>query len=263
MFQYRLHKVFLNKLSKINRIIVIGDLHGDYESFRNVCGLFDFKRDHLIFLGDYADRGRKGIEILDGLKDLIKNFPNRVTALKGNHEDYTPDGKPKFMPCNLIFEAKEKKGDWATYFKNELSPLLNSLFLAILIPNEVLFVHGGISSKVRDCNDLKYPSIQVEEDILWSDPFDGVGQYLNRRGLGVEFGEDISRNVCNRLSVKRIVRSHQPRKSIEGPYMEHDGRIITISSTNAYGGKPFALVLPTKNLGQAFNKLEKYVVNLK
>lgn len=263
MYLNKLYELTFDALSEVCRVIVVGDIHGDYESFRKVCSLFDDKNDYLIFLGDYADRGSRGVEVLEGVVALIEKYPNRVIALKGNHEDYAADGRPKFMPCTLMLEVNEKRGSWRTYFKNELQPFLNRLSLAALVPNKVLFVHGGVSRNVRGVTDLRFPSQHVESDLLWSDPFDGAGERPNLRGAGVEFGKDVSKEVCRRLGVEKIVRSHQPQKARDGPCVEHDGRVITIGSTTVYGGKPFVLALPAKDWETAFTTLEKYTVYLR
>jgi len=139
---------------------------------------------------------------------------------------------------------------------------MEKLYLTVIIPNIALFVHGGVSSKIKDVKDLRCPSREIEEDILWSDPFKGIGEHFNMRGAGVEFGKDISKKICNRLGVKRIVRSHQPRKARSAPHVEHDGRVITISSTTVYGGIPFILKLPTKDLNTSFNNLEDHIQKL-
>jgi hypothetical protein len=250
-------------MSENGQIIAVGDIHGDYESFRRIHSLFNPNLDYLLFLGDYADRGPQGIEVIDGVKVLLEEYPSRVIALKGNHEDYTEDGRPKFVPCDLIREAVEKSGDWGTYFKEELRPFIDKLYLTALIPNEALFVHGGISRKVKSLDSLRYPSTSVAEDLLWSDPFEGEGEHISMRGAGVAFGRDVSEEVCQILKVRRIVRSHQPRKAREGPHTQHDGRIVTISSTRVYGGTPFILALPTRKLSEAFTHLEKHVVRLR
>jgi protein phosphatase len=259
----KLYEFAFNALSEVGRVIVVGDIHGDYESFRKACSLFDEKNDYLIFLGDYADRGSRGVEVIEGVLALLEKYPSRVIALKGNHEDYTVDGQPKFMPCTLILEVNEKRGSWRTYFQSELQAFLSKLYLAAIVPNQVLFVHGGVSRNVRGITDLRFPSQHVASDLLWSDPFDGVGEHLNLRGVGVEFGKDVSKRVCRRLGVERIVRSHQPRKARDGPCVEHDGRVITIGSTRVYGGKPFVLALPARDLGAACATVEKYAVYLR
>ena len=55
------------QLSKFRRLLVIGDLHGDYDSFRSLLHVADPAKDCLIFLGDYGDRGVFGMEIIDAL----------------------------------------------------------------------------------------------------------------------------------------------------------------------------------------------------
>jgi len=259
----KLYELTSDTLSEIDRVIVAGDIHGDYESFQSLRSLFNPQRDLLTFLGDYADRGPSGIEVIDGVWGLVRKYPGRVIAMKGNHEDYREGGRPSFALFDLMHEAYEKRGSWEAYFEGELKPFLDELYLAVLVPDEVLFVHGGISNMVQNTDDLRRPSKEVEEVLLWSDPFEGYGERPNTRGAGIEFGKDVIEEVCRRLGIKRIVRSHQPRKAKNGPYLEHDGRVVTISSTIIYGGTPFVLVLPAKKLDEAFRHLERYVMSLR
>jgi hypothetical protein len=159
-------------------------------------------------------------------------------------------------------EVSEKRGDWRTYFRDKLKPFFDTLYVAALALNEVLFVHGGVSRRVKGINDLRFPTQHVENDVLWSDPLEGEGEQVNRRGAGVAFGTDVSEEVCRSLGVELLVRSHQPKKAIDGPRVEHAGRVVTISSTVVYGGRPFVLALPVKDLVTAFTHLEKYTVYL-
>ena len=41
----------------------------------------------------------------------------------------------------------------------------------------------------------------------------------------------------------KIIRSHEPRKARNGPFFEHENRIVTVNSTSLYGGIPFVLNL--------------------
>jgi len=251
------------ELSGASRLIIGGDIHGDYESFRRIVDVFNPDCDYLIFLGDYADRGPRGVEVVDGVAELAGKYPTRVIALKGNHEYYADDGEPTFTPCDLIGEAQEKRNGWQTYFDTELKPFIERLYVAALVPSEVLFVHGGVSSKIRGIDDLRYPSKDIEEDLLWSDPFEGYGEHPNMRGAGVQFGRDVTEEVCRKIGVKRIVRSHEPRKAWQGPCVEQDGRVVTVSSTAVYGGMAFLLKLPSGELSEAFERLERHVVKLR
>jgi len=224
------------------KLIVVGDLHGDLKSFERVRDIFlQIPDSILIFLGDYADRGSFGIEVIEGVKELLIDFPDRTIALKGNHEDYKM-GMPNFAPCDLPREVEIKRGiSWRDFFPQFEREFLSRLQLAVWVPSYALLVHGGISSKIRNLSDLESPSEGVEEDVLWSDPYEGTGEHPNPRGAGILFGPDVTKSVAGRVKVKYILRSHEPRKALTGPFAEHGGRVITLSSTRIYGGIPFVL----------------------
>jgi hypothetical protein len=241
----KLFELDKRQLSTRRHLLVIGDLHGDYVSLRSALDLFDPTKDNLVFLGDYADRGDCGVEVIEAVDALRRKHPENVLPLKGNHEDYTEARCPKFSPCNLVDEANRKTDGWESYFENKLEPFIKSLYLGAIIPGKALFVHGGVSSKIECLNDLRHPTADVETDVLWSDPFEGNGEYLNQRGAGIMFGKDITTRIFEDLSVKRIIRSHEPMKVklAGGPCYSHEHRIITTSTTTVYGGKPYVLAI--------------------
>ena len=237
------------QLSKFRRLLVIGDLHGDYDSFRSLLHVADPAKDCLIFLGDYGDRGVFGMEIIDALSRLRDSKPLNIVLLRGNHEDYSESGEPNFYPSTLPDEVLRKNGIWSEYFEKTLKSFLRDLHLAAIVPENLLFVHGGISSRIRSQDDLKHPTDEVKTDVLWSDPFEGQGEKPNaNRGAGVEFGFDVTSKVCENLGIKKIVRSHEPQKASKGPYFMHHRQVITVSSTRVYGGCPFVLVINPSNL---------------
>lgn len=88
-----------------NAIYVIGDLHGDVEcamQWVERTGLImhstsadgdvsDSKwvgssTSHLVFLGDYVDKGITSKQTVEYVKSLTEQFPDTVTAIMGNHE---------------------------------------------------------------------------------------------------------------------------------------------------------------------------------
>lgn len=234
--------------STYSRVGVVGDLHGDYKALRAILKTVDLDSDMLVFLGDYADRGPDGVEVIRTVKALTVQHPGSVVALMGNHEDYTEEGVPNFNPCTLIGEAEAKVGSWGRYFTGEFKPFVEGLSLCALIPGNALLVHGGVSSKIRSLDDLKEPSDELRMDLLWSDPVEGEGEDPNwSRGAGVEFGADVSEGVCRVLGVERIIRSHQPQLAASGPYGMHGGRVVTVNATSVYGGVPFVYFLDSKN----------------
>lgn len=261
-------KLYIIEPSNAERILVAGDIHGDGKSEDNIFKVFDPSTDYIIFLGDYTDRGNEGVEVVKALYELLHEYPDRVIALKGNHEDYRitclgdeePIVIPTFSPCTLIDEVKEKFEKKSDFWCNIYKPFIENLHIAAILPNEILFVHGGVSSKIQSLDDLRNPTPEIEEDILWSDPFDGYGEKSNSRRAGVKFGRDITEKVCESLGVKRIVRSHQPRKAQDGPYIEHDGRVITTNATRVYGGRPFLLEISLDDIDKSFKEIGKHVI---
>ncbi len=246
---------------KVSRIIVFGDIHGDYESLGRGLSLFD-SQDLIIFLGDYADRGPDGVEVIDEVQELVKKYPDQVIALKGNHEDYSEWGSPKFAPCTLIQEAEEKRKSWEEYFKNTLQEFLNKLYLAAILPGKALFVHGGITQAIQSDTDLTNSDYNIIQDVLWSDPGNTFGERFSFRGIGRVFGPDVSKSVLQKLGVNYLIRSHEPRKALLGPVVEHENTVITLSSTQVYGGQPFILSLNTQDFPDTKQGIQDSIVYL-
>lgn len=246
------------KLALINRkaadwILIAGDLHGDLPVFRRIIASIG-PRDLAIFLGDYADRGPSGLEVLEGLFEAMRTFKGRILPLKGNHESFTPEGKPRFYPCTLIPEAGRKGRDWKEFF-GVAGPFFESLPIAAILPGFALLVHGGISQSVTSPAIIEEPAPEIENDILWSDPGALPGQHPNPRGIGLRFGPDITEMVLQAFGVTYLIRSHEPRKAADGPYFEHENRVVTTSATGIYGGRPFALVLNGERLPKSPEEL--------
>lgn len=223
------------------RILVFGDIHGDLEALKS--GLSRRKSgDVIVLLGDYADRGPEGVEVIEGIQALAERLPESVIPLQGNHELFTRDGEPTFAPCTLQEEAERKRGSWEAFF-GQFSRFISSLYTAALLPGEYLFLHGGLGSSVTDIESLEQPSGEVIEELLWSDPTEEEGTAPNMRGAGSMFGPDVTSRILDTVGARTVIRSHEPRKARSGPAFDHDGRIVTVSSTGVYGGTPFVLEL--------------------
>lgn len=77
-----------------NVVYVIGDLHGDVECAKHwvqKTGLIRMNEwvdetSHLVFMGDYVDKGITSRQTVEYVKSLTDRFPAHVTALLGNHE---------------------------------------------------------------------------------------------------------------------------------------------------------------------------------
>lgn len=71
-------------------IYAMSDIHGFYDIFKSKLELLDLDdpENSLVLLGDYIDYGDKSLETLRLVLELQKKYPERVIALRGNHEDY-------------------------------------------------------------------------------------------------------------------------------------------------------------------------------
>lgn len=69
-------------------LYVIPDIHGRYHELELILKriLPLRKRDKLIFLGDYVDRGSHSYQVIDRLAGLQTEYKDRVVCLIGNHE---------------------------------------------------------------------------------------------------------------------------------------------------------------------------------
>src|SRR5687767_12990457 len=84
--------------SGVDRIVAVGDLHGDYDAFLTVLrdtGLIDQKtkwagsKTHLVVTGDVLDRGpdsRKILDLVIQLEKKARSDGGYVHSLIGNHE---------------------------------------------------------------------------------------------------------------------------------------------------------------------------------
>ena len=125
---------------KYDRLLVAGDIHGDMKSFQSIFSIFHPEKDVLLFMGDYADRGDSGVEIIEALLETQEEGRENIILLLGNHELYSDEGIPGFRPCDLMEEATEKRGSWNNFFKKTLKPFLNHLNHAAILPGHSLFV---------------------------------------------------------------------------------------------------------------------------
>jgi hypothetical protein len=107
--------------SGVERIVAIGDLHGDYDAFISVLrstGLIDEKdkwtggKTHLVLTGDVPDRGpdsRKIFDLLFQLEKKAKSDGGYVHTLTGNHEAMNVYGDLRYTSAEEY--ASFKTGD--------------------------------------------------------------------------------------------------------------------------------------------------------
>lgn len=148
---------------------VIPDIHGCVRTLKTLIEnqIKPNKNDHLIFLGDYIDRGPDSKGVIDYIMDLEKNNYN-ITALKGNHEDYCvraydEDKKKKsflgIRPKTRIQKEWEMHGgmqtldsfraEWPRDIDEKYINWMRNLPYYIEVDNFII-VHAGLNFKEED-----------------------------------------------------------------------------------------------------------------
>jgi hypothetical protein len=244
-------------------LILIGDIHGDLQSLLWILKDIDFERsltnprNKLIFLGDYVDRGSNSIGVLYVVCYLKQKFPNSVVLMRGNHE--APIEFP-FSSHDLPLKLTQRYGHEMakSIYGNYIIPLFQLLSLIVLIPTQLLIVHGGLPTeddfipKALSRNKLgsavQDPFISSMEEILWNDPVEHISKGLDweysRRGYGKHFGMAVTKKWLVASGSKVVIRGHEP---CQGFKVNHQGTILTLfSCKEAYPGFQAAYIKITR-----------------
>jgi len=236
-------------LEPCGEALVIGDLHGDFDSLlcilqssRFTQKLVTSKDATLIFLGDYGDRGANSAEVYYTVLKLKLAFPEQVVLLRGNHEG---PNDLKVFPHDLPTQFQTRfKENWPNTY-SKIRELFSYLYNAVLVKERCLIVHGGLSPNIKSAQDLAsahvtHPKQDFLENLLWSDPNDMIQSVVySPRGAGKFFGKNITELVLKKLGAKILIRGHEQCEN--GFKFNHDGKVLTLFSRkgapyyNAYG----------------------------
>ena len=69
-------------------------------------------------------------------------------------------------------------------------------------------------------------------DLLWSDPQILPGTSPSKRGVGVQFGPNVTVDFLNKNGLDYIIRSHEVKD--KGYEVSHDGKCVTVFSAPNY-----------------------------
>ncbi len=239
--------------------MIIGDLHGDFETLveiierERVFSRLEKNELLMVFLGDYIDRGLFQAETITAISILKNTYPENIVTLRGNHEPPpTLVPHPHDFPSHLM----DLYGDrWESIYRL-FTRVFQKIPLVAIIPDYVLFLHGGPPSRVKDSKCLEeaftfnIPVVDddVIEDILWSDPIEYNIYYRESyRGAGKLFGYRLTSKTLKLANVKYIIRAHEP---VDGGYkFNHKGRVVTLftSKAPAYGVESVAYMVFDKD----------------
>ena len=220
---------------------VIGDLHGNLHDLLRILRKTGLPPTcHLLFLGDYVDRGQFSIETLAFLFSLLITYPEYVVMLRGNHE---------FFNINMQYGFKEELDDTYHEDAGRIHSAVNAVFewlpLAAVVQDKVVCVHGGISPRLRTIDQIRALQRPIEKytgivsDIVWSDPSTKTC-LVNGRGQGCTFTQAVTARFLSENHMEHLVRSHQC--VAEGYCVVHQEQACTVFSSSGYSimeyGKP-------------------------
>ena len=69
-------------------------------------------------------------------------------------------------------------------------------------------------------------------ELLWSDPQPQKGRSTSKRGVGVQFGPDVTEKFIELNNLDYVIRSHEVKN--EGYEEMHGGKCITVFSAPNY-----------------------------
>ena len=224
------------EVQKGHQLTVCGDTHGQFFDLMELFRLNGFPTEshYYLFNGDFVDRGSWSTEIALLLYAYKWLHPKAFFLNRGNHE--TDD-----MNRVYGFEG-ECKAKYSERVFKLFSESFSALPLATLIGKKFFTLHGGLFSDdkvtlddVRKLNrhQQRQPGQQgLMMEMLWTDPQPQPGRGPSKRGVGLQFGPDVTKRFCDANGLEAVIRSHEVR--MEGYEVEHDGHCITVFSAPKY-----------------------------
>lgn len=156
-----------------HRVIVVGDLHGDYAAYREImaaAGLSDREgrwtggRATLVQMGDIVDRGPHSLAIIADLRELARRAPRQggqVIVLIGNHEAMNAMGDLRYVD----------PGEYAAFVDGDSQERRERVYQANRAAIEQFFAATEPpldATQARQAWMADYPLGKVEHRLAWS-----------------------------------------------------------------------------------------------
>lgn len=248
--------------------VVVGDLHGSIIDLLRIFGIYGlpFNNDNdgknmqknnktdensgfslkFVFLGDYIDRGDFSVEVVTLLLSAFCLYPNNIVLLRGNHE---------FCNVSSTNGFKDEILDHPSGYTPELFERIHEVFAflpyAAVINNNVFCVHGGLSNKLTNLQDIEklselrpiydYKEIPLIQDLVWSDPSTiGSCDFIpSTRNQGCVYGSTAVNNFYHNTGIQAIIRGHSYVK--EGVAIYPHINLLSVFSSSNYLNLPIKM----------------------
>lgn len=216
------------------KFTVCGDIHGQYYDLYNIFELngLPSPENPYLFNGDFVDRGSFSVECIFTLLGFKLLYPNHFYMSRGNHESETMNRMYGFY--------HEVTTKYTSQMAELFTEVYNWLPLAHCINKKILVMHGGLFSKdgvtLDDIRKIDRNRQPPEEglmcELLWCDPQPYLGRGPSKRGVGIQFGPDVTEEFLRTNKLDYIIRSHEVKK--DGYEVAHNGKCITVFSAPNY-----------------------------
>lgn len=132
------------------KVIIFTDIHGHYYPFMRMLKDYGVTADfipedtHLIIAGDLVDKGEYSGEVIDVVAQWFQKFPDRFTALVGNHESMVINmlaSKRPYRPHYIVADNETVKKTKALI---EDGHLLNAVGVSC-DEGDFLITHAGLT----------------------------------------------------------------------------------------------------------------------
>ncbi|TFG16866.1 MAG: hypothetical protein EU530_11380 [Promethearchaeota archaeon] len=257
---------------KSGPVLYVGDLHGFYQNLLDAFDVAKLKEVHaVVFLGDYADRGpsqlRTLVKVMDAfarsegytkkgtLQNYVpeENFPFKIIALRGNHEDTEVNARYGFK------EELRYTHEFLEFPHEILDQLYSNLPIFSSTKWKTLGVHGGIPKPRKGAKVSKLPrylikkrtplTINVDDSFskdlmveiyqtLWNDPNLGNDApqpdfRMSFRGPNIyEYNKTALEIFLEKNGCRRLVRAHEVTE--KGFEIHWNNKLVHIFSASPY-----------------------------
>lgn len=231
----------LKKENPQDKVIVIGDLHGNLKSLMRLQEIIKLENPkYVIFLGDIVDRGLYQLECLILVLALKIKDSNKYYLLKGNHETLEVNKNYGFFQDFLNRFKDPKKFD-------TVLAIYNALPYCALLNESIICLHGGIpedfkainrlrGSKITEINLIYESAAKSLLQIIWNDPKHNLKGFKESfRGRDIKFfGEDVFTAFMRENKLDYLIRAHE--MFLEGYKWFFNERLLSIFSSANYRG---------------------------
>ena len=159
-----------SEYSGVDRIVAVGDVHGDYDKFVEVlreAGIINRRRNwiagetHFVQVGDVPDRGPdtdKIIELMQKLERQAEDDGGKVHALIGNHEAMNMLGDLRYV----------HPGEYEAFRGNRSRQYRDNYYEQVLQARRASDPEFVETDEFRDAFEAQFPLGYVEHRLAWA-----------------------------------------------------------------------------------------------